>query len=440
MNLNKIISLIGISCILSISLIGAENKNKVIPPLETNFNIDVQSGLYDGVVRKFKKKSIATNPDYSVSKDALTYHNNLQNSLFKSNLKLAIKQSSEFLSKFSKSDSLEYALALIDAGEVEKSFGNFEKAWTYHEKAYKLYTSLRGIPNASRDLSLSSKYILDTMLSNDISEKEIEYFQKESAIQITRNFDESSIEVGNMHMIKAKILYSKSKVEEGNKEFDLAEKSFYSYNGYRSLEYQMVNIEKGYQYILTGNFEDAIRYIENGLKGSESMLTKINKNHYLLAEIYQHEGLAYLGENEYLKSIEKYKKALEIYNITTGIKTRAAAAIYNNLGLSFSKAGKNIEAIDCFNRGLDINKKVLGIRSHEVATLNSNIASVYYKIGNKEKALTHLKESYIINLSLYGKNNKKTNLISKNIDILNQDIKEKATHEVIKIKVNSTSN
>lgn len=440
MYLKKTMSLIGISCILSLSLIGAENKKKVVAPLETNFNLDVKNGLYDGVVKKSKKKSTATNPIHSVSQDALNYHNNIKNAIHKSNLKLAMRESSEFLSKFSKNDSLEHALALVDAGEIEKSFGNFEKAWIYHEKAFNLYTSLRGTPNAPRDLSLSSVYILDTMLKNDINDRDIELFQKESSVQISRNFDEASLEVGEMHIIKAKFLYSKNKIEEGDKELDLAEKSFYGYNGYGSLEYQMVNIERGYEYILTGSFDDAIRYIEKGLKGAEPMLKKINPNHYLLAEIYKHEGLAYLGLNEHEKAINKYKKALEIYNVTTGIKTRAAAAIYNNLGLAFSKVEKNTEAIDCFTRGLDINKKVLGIKSHEVAALNSNIASVYYKMGLKAEALKHLKESYIINLTLYGKNNKKTKLILNNINILKKEIEVTANNPVTKIKVNSVSN
>lgn len=410
--------------------------------LQTNFDVEIQKGTYSEFTRKEKEVKVIKET-YSANAEAIKNHNIIMKLIESGDLKQAKTIAFEVMTNVSKIakvgekresaekrkkaeeniETVEYALALVDMGEIEKYFGNYDKALGYHEKAYNMYNNLRGVSRGSQiDGALSAKYIIDTFIRNDINVKIVKVLVKESTVLINKTYGDKSEESGDIYLAQAKALFAQSKIDDGEKAFIEVEKKYYRTPGYNSLKYAMIDIEKGYQYMLVGNFDDAERSINKSIVSVEKKLKKINPNHFMLGDIYKHQALIYMGSSKYNAAIEKYIASLTIFNATIGIQNRTAAAIYNNLGVSYKNINKDNEAIDCFKRGLAINAKVLGERTHEVATLYNNLASVYYKIGQKNEALTNLKQAYAINISLYGKGNKKTQTIAENIKLVQEEI------------------
>lgn len=454
MNITKTILILTIAS----TFLNAANKGKKEEVLLTNFQIEQEKGNYTGFIRK-NAKVIEKKETYGVNAESLNNHKMIVTLIENGELKKAKELAFNVMTHVSKIpfvdprkrvneeqnkkaeeniETLEYALALVDMGEIEKYFGNYTKALKYHEKAFNMYNSLQPIILHSQiDNALSARYILDTFIKNDINKIIITEYLKRTIRTIDRTFGIDSEEKANIHIENAKNFYALSKFEEGDKEFIEIEKIFYKTPGYNSLKYAMIDIEKAYLYMNIGNFEDAERSFNKSINIVEKKLKKINENHFMLGEIYKNQALIYMGESKYHLAAEKYVKALNIFNVSIGIQNRTAAAIYNNLGIAYKNMNKNSESIDCFNRGLSINIKILGERTHEVATLYNNLASTYYKIGQKDECLKNLKLAYSINISLYGKGNKKTQTIAENIKLVQEEIsvKDNALLKIIAPKV-----
>jgi CHAT domain-containing protein/tetratricopeptide (TPR) repeat protein len=89
----------------------------------------------------------------------------------------------------------------------------------------------------------------------------------------------------------------------------------------------------GFIYYSKGYFESAIRYFKESLKTFFSIFG----DNIDTARIHNHLGNTYLGNHNYFKAIEFFKKSIYLYQSIGPKDRRMQAIIYNNLGAVFGK-------------------------------------------------------------------------------------------------------
>jgi tetratricopeptide (TPR) repeat protein len=413
-----------ITSFLIIDQLSAEVKQKPEIEVKSNFQVNMDRGFYGSFYNPYKKKVVLSPYEpFGASEEAVKNHKKVMKLLEESDLVAAKSTAFTFLSNLQKKDDIDYALALVDMGEVEKASGSYDLALKSHTKAFQLYDKLSSSSMITADQVLSCKYIANTFIMNDIDKQLIGQYIKQYSSYISRMKDENSKETGIYATLNAKYLSWTGKYDEADEQFNRAEKIFYADPGYQTITFLSVDIKRADQYLERNDFLDAVRYYKKGLANLEPLYIAKNPNHYALADIYNHLGTAYFGTGDYKSATESYRKSLFMYNSLVGVKNRTAAALYNNIGLTYSRLDKNNEAVNSFLKSITINKALIGTASHEVSVSHNNVAIVYLKLNKQTEALEHMKMAYLINKTLYGSQNDKTKIMALNVRNLEAMIK-----------------
>ncbi|CAF0806361.1 unnamed protein product [Adineta steineri] len=162
--------------------------------------------------------------------------------------------------------------------------------------------------------------------------------------------------------------------------------------------YNQLGYVKGSQ----GDYENAIRYLEQGLDIQQKTLPSqhphekalnilektLPSNHPYLATSYNNIGSMYDNKGEYLKALAFYEKAHEIQQKTLLPNHPDLATSYNNIGMVYHKMGEYSKALSSHEKAFEIQQKTLPSNHPDFAESHNNIGSVYEDMGEYIKAIS----------------------------------------------------
>lgn len=107
--------------------------------------------------------------------------------------------------------------------------------------------------------------------------------------------------------------------------------------------------------------------------------------------IFRDIGYAYHMMGDYVKSFETYLKALKYFEDTKNWEK--IAYLYNNMGILFHRQGESERALSYYNQADSILKKHPEIEGSIHCMLQTNMGLSYYELGEYEKAITCYQKS-----------------------------------------------
>lgn len=159
----------------------------------------------------------------------------------------------------------------------------------------------------------------------------------------------------------------------------------------------------GSEYVLTGEYDEAVKVLEQGLKlikddssGSHSQDIGIALNDL---------GAAYRNLKQYNKAKNYLKQALEVRIKLYGGEDKPhpeLASTLTNLGNVCTNQGKYDEAIEYYTKALEMKRALHGPNHHSIALTLNNIGSLYIQVEQYDKAVDHIKEALQIFSITFG--------------------------------------
>ena len=248
----------------------------------------------------------------------------------------------------------ENAKLLLQLGDCEKKFGNYNTAIDWFQKC--LNIQLKTLGEEQTNVATTYNNIGSILKSKGEYDKALEYYEKSLLIRLKT--------LGSEHPSVAT-----------------------SYN----------NI--GLVWKSKGEYDKALRYYEKCLA---IKLKALGSEHPSVATSYNNIGLVWKSKGEYDKALRYYEKCLAIKLKALGSEHPSVATSYNNIGLSWKSKGENDKALEYYEKCLSIDLKALGSEHPSVATSYNNIGSVWRSKGEIDKALEYYEKSLAIELKALG--------------------------------------
>ncbi len=167
----------------------------------------------------------------------------------------------------------------------------------------------------------------------------------------------------------------------------------------------------GIVYAHKKNYSEALHYMGMALEIQENLSDVCNVE---LAKTYIDIGNIYYEiskmstdsfDDFIAKSFDFLKKAISVYEYTSGLERRNLAYAYNSLGALCYKIHDFGKALNYFSKALSIIKEIFGIMSPELISSHHNIGEVYLAQEDYGSALHHYKEALEISKEVYEENN-----------------------------------
>jgi CHAT domain-containing protein len=166
----------------------------------------------------------------------------------------------------------------------------------------------------------------------------------------------------------------------------------------KTLEAAACYSKLGIIYWNTGNKSTALAYHERSLAIKEEMLDHSDP---AIADSYNNIGLIYL-EDEYLKAISYFNKAIEIYEMDEAVNQTKIANCYSNMAFANSSQGNYNEALQYIDLVMYIwDVSIDGDHPNKAFTL-SNKGRILENQGDLNKALYFQQEALHQYLRIYG--------------------------------------
>lgn len=396
-----------LSLIVSTSLFSAE-------PI--GFGDPVTFGTQVNSLPKEKEK-IVKQRDFSVEESSLIRHKQIISFIQTGDLKKALFEADLYYGDTLnlKKEGTELAVALITIGEVTKTFGDYQKALKFHEKAFLELEKIR--KQYPLDYALGAKYIADTMLLAGFADKAKDYaLEAEKTLQF--NFSRRDILFGDIHYLLAKIYNDQEQFREANGKIRDAEDIYKVFHGSSSYEMALLSFEKAKGSMVAGNYKDCLVL----LNSTENVLneTFIQKypNHQIFGEILNLKGLSYIGEFKFENAITEYNKSLDFYSKLFEPNNEKIASILANKALAEKNLLNHNVAIEDYKKAAEIfiNKK--GENTAELIDIYQNLGNIYLTNKEYDLAIDYTKKALEINIYNYSRFHTTTKIINSNLDFI----------------------
>lgn len=156
----------------------------------------------------------------------------------------------------------------------------------------------------------------------------------------------------------------------------------------------------GYLYYRHNDYNKSLEYYKKAL---ESYKLYRGEEHPNTVQLYDNIGDTYLDSGDYSLALEYYKKALVIKQKANGEEHPDIADSYKRIGLVFEDRLEYDIALDYYQKSLDIFEKVFGEQNQYMLRENYNIGNVYRKLKEYHKALDHYRKALAIEEEIRGK-------------------------------------
>jgi len=156
----------------------------------------------------------------------------------------------------------------------------------------------------------------------------------------------------------------------------------------------------GYQQYNQANY---VKAIENYLKAKEIYEKTIGKEHPWYAALLNNLGLAYATINDYAKAESCYLEARAVWEKTIGKEHPDYAQVLNNMGLLYYGMGDYAKAENYYLEAKSIKEKVRGKESPDYSLTLNNLGALYDKMGDYAKAESYYLEAKNIREKTLGK-------------------------------------
>ena len=158
---------------------------------------------------------------------------------------------------------------------------------------------------------------------------------------------------------------------------------------------------QGISFHIQGNYYQALRYYNNGLKIAEE-----THENLLIASSLNNIGIIHKEQGNFDKAIEYFNKSFKIKR-DAGDKLGVANSL-GNIGGVYMGEGDERTALDYFNRGLKILEEV-GDKSGVAGFLN-NIGIIFEHQGNNTKAMEYFERSLLLRVEIGDKRGEASSL------------------------------
>ncbi|MBS1646558.1 MAG: tetratricopeptide repeat protein [Bacteroidetes bacterium] len=187
-------------------------------------------------------------------------------------------------------------------------------------------------------------------------------------------------------------------IESHQKSLALAEKHVNNKN--QNIQYKAKKIQAenfghiGYVYYAQDNYIKILDYYFKALKINEEIGNKKGQSENL-----NNIGLVYYDQNEYTKAIAYYQKALAIDKAN---QDKGGQAVdLSNIGTTYYDQKKYPEALSYYFQALGLNKEISLIQNQVINFIN--IGNVYAALGHYEKAMRYSDTALLMNAALENK-------------------------------------
>jgi tetratricopeptide (TPR) repeat protein len=148
-------------------------------------------------------------------------------------------------------------------------------------------------------------------------------------------------------------------------------------------------MNKGNSNVILSNYPQARKDFNAAQRQFESLLSSAsdsdaNKNKNGLARAYASAGVVYSEENNYSEALEKYFKALKIYQEIG--QTSSISKVYNNIGIVYKSQENLPKALDYFLKALKIQQQT---GEQTVAVTLTNIGAIYFEQAKSADAFRY---------------------------------------------------
>lgn len=157
-----------------------------------------------------------------------------------------------------------------------------------------------------------------------------------------------------------------------------------------------------YNFILSGQYEQAFEQTERTLSASATWLSKGSLSE---ADTYHILGILYTIKSEYNKALEYHQKALHIRSTALIMPHPDIAKSYNNLGILYNIKGEYHLALEYHLKALQVRILVLGESHPDIATSYNNLGIVYYETGKYGEALEYYHKALQLRITALGELN-----------------------------------
>ncbi len=153
----------------------------------------------------------------------------------------------------------------------------------------------------------------------------------------------------------------------------------------------LVLLRFGNFYNITGNFENAIIYINKAKEICEE-----ENYHKGIGNAYNNLGNTYEKQGKYDEAMDCLIKALNIYESTHDSLGMAKSLL--NIGLLYSRQDDYEKSLELYNKSLDIREKIGD--KNGIALLYNNIAIVNYYLNDFDNVRSYFEKAYNIYVEL----------------------------------------
>jgi len=174
------------------------------------------------------------------------------------------------------------------------------------------------------------------------------------------------------------------------------------------------NFVKGNIYRLFLDYDKSIECYKKTLEIEES---KLDKDHPKISTVLNNLGLIYNSKGEYNKAIKYYERALNIRESKLGKDHPDVAATLNNLGLAYNSKGEYNQAIKYYERDLEISEAKLGKDHPSIATTLNNLGLAYNSKGEYNQAIKYYERALEISEAKLGKDHPSTAATLNNLGL-----------------------
>lgn len=366
-----------------------------------------------------EKEKVVKQREFAIEENYLLKHKQIMSFILSGDIKKAQFESDLYFNDITtlRKTGLELAVSLITMGEVSKAFGEYKIAMKYHEKAF---TELSNIKKEHPiDYALASKYIIDTMILNDLS-KEAEKYNIEADKIIQSNFNKRDVLNADIELNDAKIKFSIDNMKVGYESLKNAAEIYKLVYGSNSYEGVLVELEKAKSLLTTDSNAclNQINIVENLF--DKNIKPKYEKS-LIYGEILILRGKAYIYDAKFENAITEYNKALDFYSTVFGNDNEKIAEIISNKAMAEKSISLNKESIEDYKKATDIfiNKK--GEKAPELVDIYQSLGNIYLSLNEFDLAISYTQKALDINVYNYGNYHTTTKIIKSNLDFLQKE-------------------
>ena len=224
---------------------------------------------------------------------------------------------------------------------------------------------------------------------------------------------------------KAKQFYENFLAQEGNKNAEEEERSYNNLglacdklgDNEKAIEYHKKSIEAarkidGHKHLLAASYQNLasaycnVERYKNAIEcyniSLEIKISIFKEDHPEIAEVYSGLGGLYYKQRDFRIAKDYHMRALEIRKNKCGMEHLSTAFSYNDLGSVEKDLGNNQTAMDYFHESLKIKKAANGLHHSSTAITYNNLAVLYEEMERYEVALEFFNKALEINLIVYG--------------------------------------